>query len=68
MIAKCTAVVSRGRINLVIQKGEKGYKAFVKVLNKIDKEGCMSWYGDVTTADGEEQSGLVITSKQHIIR
>jgi len=63
MRMQCTAVANGDRISLVIRKGEKGYKAFAKVLNKIEKAGCMSWYGDVTTVDGKEQCGLVITCK-----
>ena len=63
MRMQCTAVANGDRISLVIRQGEKGYKAFAKVLNKIEKAGCMSWYGDVTTVDGKEQCGLVITCK-----
>jgi len=63
MRMQCTAVANGNRISLVIRQGEKGYKAFAKVLDKIDKAGCMSWYGDVTTVDGKEQCGLVITCK-----
>ena len=59
----CDAVARGDRIQLVIRKGERGYKAFAKVLNAIDKGGCMSWYGDITDADGKERSGLVITCK-----
>jgi hypothetical protein len=59
----CIALADGDRINLIIMKGEKGYSAFAKVLKTIDKKGFMSWYGDVTTADGKEQSGLIITCK-----
>jgi len=59
----CTAVVRSDRIQLIIRKGEKGYKAFAKVLIAIEKKGCMSWYGDVTDAKRNEQCGLIITSK-----
>lgn len=59
----CAAVVSAGRINLVIRKGSKGYKAFANVLDTIEKDGYWSWYGDIVDATGKEQSGLVITSQ-----
>ena len=61
--ATCTAVAEHNRIQLVIRKGEPGYKAFAKVLNEVEKHGHMSWYGDITNADGKEQSGLIITCK-----
>ena len=62
MKSKCIAIAEYGRINLIIQKGENGYKEFAKVLNNIDKHGgiTMSWYGDVEDENGKEQSGLVI--------
>jgi len=47
----------------VIRKSEDGYEAFAKVLEKIEKLGCASWYGDVVAKDGKEQCGLVITCK-----
>ncbi len=59
---KCMAIAEHGRINLIIRKGEKGYKGFSKVLDKIEKNGIMSWYGDVRNEDGKEQCGLIITS------
>ena len=37
--------------------------AFAKVLLAIEKGGCMSWYGDITDANGKEQTGLIITRK-----
>ena len=60
---KCIAIAECGRINLIIQKGEEGYKEFAKVLNNIEKHGgiTMSWYGDVEDENGKEQTGLVIT-------
>jgi len=58
----CTAVVEGDRIQLIIRTGENGYSEFAGVLNAIEKNGCMSWYGDVTDAVGKEQSGLVITT------
>ena len=60
---KCTAIAENGRINLIIDKKQKGYKAFALILNKIEKDGIMSWYGDVENENGKEQSGLVITVK-----
>ena len=54
------------RIQLIIRKGERGYKAFAKVLNAIESEGCMSWYGDVRTLEGKEQCGLIITCKPNV--
>lgn len=62
-MAKCIAIVKHGRINLIIRKGEKGYEEFVKVLNKVEKKGLFSWYGDVTDENDKEQSGLIITHK-----
>ena len=59
---KCTAICKHGRINLIIKKGEKGYKDFAKVLNNIEKKGFFSWYGDVVNEQGKEQSGLIVTS------
>lgn len=61
--AKCTAIAEHGRISLIIQKGEVGYGEFAKVLNNIEKNSYISWYGDVEDESGKEQSGLVITSK-----
>lgn len=61
--AKCIAIVEFGRINLIIQKNEKGYSQFAKVLHNIEKEGCMSWYGDVRNDNGDEQCGWIITPK-----
>lgn len=52
--AVCTAVAEHDQIQLVIQKDEPGYQAFAKVLNMIEKYGYMSWYGDITNADGKE--------------
>ena len=60
--AICTAVAKNGRIQLIIRKGEQGYKAFSSVLVAIEKEAFLSWYGDVRTQDGKEQCGLIITS------
>ena len=57
----CNANVSGGRIQFLIRKNERGYKAFSDVLSAIEKNGFMSWYGDVTDKDGNEQSGLIIT-------
>lgn len=61
--AVCTAVAERNRIQLVIQKGEPGYDEFARVLNTIEGNGYMSWYGDITNAGGEEQCGIIITCK-----
>lgn len=57
----CTAIAKYGRINLIISKKDKGYKEFSKVLTKIEKNGLMCWYGDVTDEKGKETSGLIIT-------
>jgi len=59
--AICEAVAECDRIQLVIRKGDPGYKAFAHVLREIDIHGCMSWYGDITNTEGKEQSGLIIT-------
>ena len=58
----CAAVVENGRIQLVIRKGEDGYDEFAEALVGIAAHGCMSWYGDITDAEGAEQSGLIITT------
>lgn len=60
---KCMAIAQHGRINLIIAKGEKGYAEFKKVLEQIEKNGLMTWYGDVTDENGKDRSGLIITSK-----
>ncbi len=62
-MAKCMARAKHGRIELIIRKGEVGYKEFAKVLNVVEENGFMSWYGDVINTEGKEQSGLIITSK-----
>ena len=59
----CMVNVSNGRIQFLIRKNEKGYKAFSDVLSAIKKNGFLSWYGDVSDKDGNEQSGLIITGK-----
>jgi len=59
----CTAIADGDRIELVIKKGEKGYEAFAKVIDKIYEKGFFSWYGDVVDADNRECSGLVITNR-----
>ena len=61
-MATCTAVTRDGRIQLDIRRGEEGYEEFAKVLNAIEAQGCMSWYGDIVNAEGKEQSGLIITT------
>lgn len=58
---KCTAIAEHGRINLIIQKGEKGYKAFSQIIDKIEKKGIFAFYADVTDERGKEQDGIVIT-------
>jgi hypothetical protein len=60
---KCTAIVEHDRIQLIINKKDKGYNEFAKVINKIDKKGVMIWYGDVEDENFIETSGLVITHK-----
>ncbi len=57
----CIAIVEGDRISLAIDKKEKGYQEFSRVLGQIEKYGFMSWYGDVDIA-GVERNGLVITS------
>lgn len=59
--ATCTAVADGDRIQLVIRKGEPGYEAFVDALVFIERDGFMSWYGDVQTPEGDEQCGLILT-------
>lgn len=64
-VTSCQATTRGNRINLLIQKGEKGYKAFAKVLQAFEKQGIASWYyGDVTDCEGKETSGLVIAAIQ----
>lgn len=60
--AICKAIARHGRIELLIKKGESGYREFAEVMNKIADKGFMSWYGDVVDENGKERSGLVITS------
>lgn len=62
VIAKCTAVVRNGRIQLLINKEDVGYEQFSKVLDSINEKGDMTWYGDVTDENGNERSGLIITA------
>jgi len=59
--AVCIAIAEYGRINLIIQKNQKGYNKFAKVLSQIEIDGFQSWYGDVRDEDEKEQSGLIIT-------
>ena len=61
--AQCIAIAEHGRINLIISKKEKGYDEFKKIIGNIDKKGVFSWYGDVEDLNGNERSGLVITTK-----
>ncbi len=61
--AECKAYARHNRIYLDIQKGMDGYDEFAAVLDNIDNDGCFSWFGDITTDDGDERSGLVITTK-----
>jgi hypothetical protein len=59
----CYANVRGDRIQFLIRKGERGYRAFAKVLTAIEKGGFMSWYGDVCDKDGNDRSGLIITTR-----
>lgn len=65
-IAKCTAVVQHGRINLLIDKSTEGYDEFSKVFKSIDRKGrtILSFYAHVPDENGEESNdmGLIITS------
>jgi len=61
-MAKCTAITKNGRIQLIIQQGEDGYKEFADILNEVEKNGYLIWYGDVEDGQGEERGGLIITS------
>lgn len=56
---QCIAIAEGNRINLLIRKGDPGYTAFADILDQIEKNGCLSWYGDIPA----NQSGLVITFK-----
>jgi hypothetical protein len=60
--AVCQAVAEHGRIQLIIRKNQNGYAAFSKILSQIEEHGFISWYGDVTTPEGKEASGLIITA------
>lgn len=62
-IARCIAIAEHGRINLIISKKEKGYDEFREVLDCVEKKGIFSWYGDVEDLNGNERSGLVITTQ-----
>lgn len=59
--AKCTAIASGNRINLIIRKGEKGYKKFFNIITKIEKGGFFCWFGDVQDEKGKERNGLILT-------
>ena len=61
--ATCTAIAENGRINLIIKKDDKDYQKFADILNAIEKNGIVSWYGDIVNQNNEEQSGLIIISK-----
>ena len=64
----CKAIAQDGRINLVINKKEAGYKAFAKVLTALEHNGFMSWYGDVEDENGVVRCGLIITPVPDINR
>ncbi len=61
--ATCKAIVVHDRIQLDVRKGDEGYDKFASVLSKMEKNGHMSWYGDICRKNGSETSGLVITNK-----
>jgi len=61
--AKCIAIASGDRINFMIRKEEDGYDDFSKVFSSIEKGEIMCWYGDVVDEDGNERSGLIISTK-----
>lgn len=62
-MSKCRAIVENGRIQFLVQKGDEKYEDFAKVLKKMDGKKIISWYGDVRDENGNEMSGLVITTK-----
>jgi hypothetical protein len=64
--ATCKAICDGNRIQLRIRKGRKGYDAFAKVLREMEEHGSMSWYGDITDADGTESVGIIITANDNI--
>jgi hypothetical protein len=64
----CYANVRGDRIQFLIRQGERGYRAFAKVLTAIDKGGFTSWYGDVCDKDGNEQCGLIVTTRPQEIK
>ncbi len=61
--AKCTAIASGNRINLIIDKSEKGYKKFSNIITEIKKGGLFCWFGDVRDENGKERCGLILTCK-----
>lgn len=60
---KCNAIVRSGRIQLMISKETSGYMEFVNVLQDIEKNGILTWYGDTTDELGKESCGLIISSQ-----
>ena len=61
--ATCTAVVRGDRIQLVIDNGEPGSKAFARVLKLATDRGLATWRGDITDENGKERIGYIVTCK-----
>ena len=62
--ATCTAIVRGDRIELVIDNGEKGAKAFAHVLKLVTDHGLATWRGDIIDAEGRDGIGYIITHRK----
>lgn len=60
-MAQCTAIIRDGRIQFDIRKEDPGYDELASTLDEIVCDPTC-WYGDIRREDGEETSGLVLTS------
>lgn len=59
----CTAIVEHRRIQFAINKDDEGYSEFAQVLEDINTNGYLSWYGDITDEKGKDRVGLIITTR-----
>ena len=66
--ATCTAVGRGDRIQLVIDNGEPGSKAFARVLKLATDRGLATWRGDITDENGKERIGYIVTCKPNAER
>jgi len=60
----CIARADCGRIELLINKKDKGYKNFAKIFNSMEnpKNKIIFWYGDIDDNTGKETEGIIITT------